>query len=232
MMRLRHRQFYTFNELNLSIRELMHDLNQRTMKQLKASRQTLFDSIDKPALKPLPSQRYQYTELKRAKVGPDYHIEYKQHYYSVPHHLVGQTVELEATARLIQIYHQGVLTVQHPVSEKAHGLTTQSEHMPENHQSQQWSPERLLRWGGRIGAATQDVVQRLLTSKVHPAQSYRSCLGLLNLTKKYGDHRLEQACKDALLVNNPYLRFIRNLLEKQPGRSIIVPIDTTPDSTT
>ena len=229
MMRLRHRQFYTFHELNLSIRELMNDLNQRTMKQVKVSRQTLFDSIDKPALKPLPHQRYQYTELKRAKVAPDYHVEYKQHYYSVPHHLVGQTIELEATARLIQIYHQGVLIAQHPVSEKVYGLTTQSEHMPENHQYQKWSPERLLNWGGRIGAATRDVVQRLLMSKAHPAQSYRSCLGLLNLTKKYGDQRLEQACKDALMTNNPYLRFIRNLLENNREGQLSHPIDPTPD---
>ncbi len=85
MMRLRHQTFHTFKELNLAIRELMNDLNEREMKQYGASRKALFDKLDKPALKPLPKQRYLYTETKRAKVGPDYHIEYRRHYYSVPH---------------------------------------------------------------------------------------------------------------------------------------------------
>lgn len=229
MMRLRHRTFHTFNELNLSIRELMDSLNQRQMKQLGASRKELFDSVDKPALKPLPVQRYLYTELKRAKVGPDYHIEYRKHYYSVPHQLVGQHVELEATSRLIQIYHQGNLVSQHPASKKEHGLSTYPEHMPGNHQYQKWSPERLLSWGGKIGAATQEVVNRLMMSKAHPAQANRSCLGVLNLSKKYGNTRLEQACKDALMVNKPYLRFIKNLLENHREGLLSSSPESTPD---
>ena len=229
MMRLRHRVFHTFHVLNLAIRELMDDLNQREMKQLGASRKALFDSLDKPALKPLPVQRYLYTESKRAKVGPDYHIEYRQHYYSVPHQLVGQHVELEANVRLIQIYHQGNLVSQHPASQKAHGLSTHTEHMPSNHQYQKWSPERLLNWGGNVGAATRQVVSTQLSAKDHPAQAYRSCLGLLNLTKKYGDVRLEQACKDALMVNKPYLRFIRNLLKNHREGQLSSESHTTPD---
>jgi transposase len=229
MMRLRHQVFHTFNELNLSIRELMNELNQREMKQLGASRKALFESLDKPALKPLPSQRYLYTEHKRAKVGPDYHIEYRRHYYSVPHQLVGQHVELEATSKLIQIYYQGNLISQHPVNPKERGLSTHSEHMPSNHQHQKWSPERLLSWGGHIGTATREMVNTLLLSKEHPQQAYRSCLGLLNLTKKYGDVRLEQACKDALIVNKPYLRFIKNLLENHREGQLSAEPSLTPD---
>ncbi|HCG6499207.1 TPA: hypothetical protein NJ192_004831 [Vibrio parahaemolyticus] len=229
MMRLRHRTFHTFHELNLSIRELMDSLNQREMKQLGASRKALFDSLDKPALKPLPAQRYLYTEIKRAKVGPDYHIEYRRHYYSVPHQLVGQHVDLEANSRLTQIYHQGNLVSQHPASQKERGLSTHAEHMPSNHQYQKWSPERLLSWGGNVGPATREVVSIQLRSKEHPAQAYRSCLGLLNLTKQYGDVRLEQACKDALMVNKPYLRFIRNLLEHHREGQLSSDPHTTPD---
>ena len=120
-MRLRHQAFHTFKELNLAIRELMNELNQREMKQYGASRQALFDKLDKPALKPLPRQRYLYTETKRANVGPDYHIEYRRHYYSVPHQPVGHHVELEASNRLVQIYHQGNLVDQHPRSQRERG---------------------------------------------------------------------------------------------------------------
>jgi transposase len=229
MMRLRHRVFHTFHELNLSIRELMDELNQREMKQLGASRRALFESLDKPALKPLPASRYLYTELKRAKVGPDYHIEYKRHYYSVPHQLVGQHVDLEANSRLIQIYHQGNLVAQHPSSQKEHGLSTHSEHMPSNHRYQKWSPERLLNWGGRVGVSTREVVSYQLNTKAHPEQAYRSSLGLLNLTKKHGEVRLEQACKDALMVNKPYLQFIRNLLKNHREGLLSCDPQSTPD---
>lgn len=229
MMRLRHQEFHTFHELNIAIRELMNDLNNREMKHLGASRKELFERLDKPALNPLPSSRYLYTELKRAKVGPDYHIEYKRHYYSVPHQLVGQRVDLEANARLIQIYHQGNLVAQHPASQRERGLSTHPEHMPSNHKYQKWSPERLLGWGEKIGVATRQVVDTQLSSKAHPAQAYRSCLGLLNLTKKYGDMRLEQACKDALLAEKPYLRFIKNLLENHREGSLSSEQNITPN---
>ncbi|MCA2453208.1 IS21 family transposase, partial [Vibrio alginolyticus] len=213
MMRLRHQTFHTFKALNLAIRELMNELNQREMKQYGASRQSLFDKLDKPALKPLPKQRYQYTETKRAKVGPDYHIEYRRHYYSVPHQLVGHHVELEASNRLVQIYHQGNLIAQHPRSQRERGNSTQPEHMPSNHQHQKWSPGRLLNWGANIGPATREVVNKMLNSKPHPEQSYRSCLGLLNLSKAHGESRLEQACKDALMLTKPNYTFVNNLLK-------------------
>lgn len=229
MMRLRHQTFHTFKELNLSIRDLMNSLNRRQMKQIGASRQELFDTLDKPALNPLPKDRYLYTEFKQAKVGPDYHIEYKKHYYSVPHQLVGQHVHLEASSKLIQIYHQGNIVAQHAASQKERGLSTYDEHMPSNHQYQKWSPARLLSWGERIGPATHKVVDYILSSKPHPAQSNRSTLGLLNLSKKYGDSRLEQACKDALLVNKPYLRFIKNLLENHREGRLSSSPEHTPD---
>ena len=213
MMRLRHDTFYTFKELNLAIRQLMNELNQREMKQYSASRQTLFEKLDQPALKPLPKQRYLYTESKQAKVGPDYHIEYRRHYYSVPHQLVGRHVELEASSRLVQIYHQGNLVAQHPRSQKERGSSTLLEHMPSNHQHQKWSPERLLKWGENIGPATREVIHKMLITKPHPEQSYRACLGLLSLSKTHGDARLEQASKDALVLAKPNYTFISNLLK-------------------
>ncbi|CUB06686.1 hypothetical protein Ga0061065_1219 [Marinomonas fungiae] len=213
MMRLRHDTFYTFKELNLAIRQLMNELNQREMKQYSASRQTLFEKLDQPELKPLPKQRYLYTESKQAKVGPDYHIEYRRHYYSVPHQLVGRHVELEASSRIVQIYHQGNLVAQHPRSQKERGSSTLSEHMPSNHQHQKWSPERLLKWGENIGPATREVIHKMLITKPHPEQSYRACLGLLSLSKTHGEARLEQASKDALVLAKPNYTFISNLLK-------------------
>lgn len=193
----------------------MNELNQRTMKQVGASRRALFELLDLPALRLLPAYRFEYTETKQAKVGPDYHIEYQKHYYSVPHQLVGQSVQLEAGARLVRIYCQGKLVAQHPKSERLRGMSTSDEHMPGAHRAQKWSPERLLNWGAGIGHATHQVVMILLQSRAHPEQAYRSCLGLLSLGRKYSDPHLEQACHDALVVQQIHYQFIKNLLLNQ-----------------
>jgi hypothetical protein len=64
------------------------------MKQLKQSRNDLFASLDRPALKGLPSERYEYAEWKRCTVAPDYHVEVGDHYYSVPFRLLRETAVL------------------------------------------------------------------------------------------------------------------------------------------
>lgn len=229
MMRLRHQTFYTFRALNLRIRELMNEMNQRVMKQVGVSRKALFESLDRPALRLLPAYRFEYTETKQAKVGPDYHIEYLKHYYSVPHQLVGQHVLLEAGIRLVSIYFQNKLVARHPKSERLRGMTTCEEHMPGSHQAQKWSPERLQGWGASIGHATHQVVTLLLQSRAHPEQAYRSCLGLLSLSRKYSEQRLEQACCDALLVKKIHYQFIKNLLLNRREGVLQQDVTVTPE---
>ena len=229
LMRIRHQTFYTFAELNITIKQLMNDLNQRQMQQAGASRKELFEKLDKPALKLLPSQPYYHVETKRAKVGPDYHIQYNKHYYSVPHHLVSQHVELEASSKVVRIYHQSLLVAQHPTSTIISGQSTIETHMPGSHQHHKWSAEGLMSWGDSIGVATQNIVQKMLLKKKHPEQAYRGCLGLLSLSRNYGDSRLEQACQDALMVEKPYFSFIKNLLENHREGKLTSDSNDTPD---
>ena len=75
LARLRNRQFFSLRELNLAIAELLTDLNRRPFKKLPGSRLTAFESIDRPAMKPLPPTRYEYAEWSKAKVGIDYHAD-------------------------------------------------------------------------------------------------------------------------------------------------------------
>lgn len=128
----------------------------------------------------MPRQRYLYTETKRAKVGPDYHIEYRRHYYSVPHQLVGHYVELEASSRLVQIYHQGNLVTQHQRSQRERASSTNAEHMPTNHQHQTWSP-------GRLDGSYQKQ-RRVLSRK---ASLVLDDWGMETLTQEHVGHRLE-----------------------------------------
>jgi transposase len=92
--RLRHYTFFTLAEVNAAIATLLPALNARPFKKLPGSRRSLFETLDRPALKPLPVQPYEYAEWKRARVNIDYHVEVDGHYYSVPYALVKQQLEV------------------------------------------------------------------------------------------------------------------------------------------
>lgn len=215
LARLRHERFYTLASLNIRLRELNHELNQRPMKGYNGqSRAERFALLDRPALRPLPAYPYEYSEYKRVKVAPDYHVEYAHHWYSVPHELVGERLDLKASQRLIQIYKSGRCIAQHPRSNHVGKHTTHAGHMPVNHQQHgKWTPTRLQGWAESIGPSVLEVVKRIQASKPHPEQSYRAILGLLNLQKKYGTARLEHASKVALQQGRPNRGFIDNVLK-------------------
>jgi transposase len=215
MARLRHQTFFTLAALNQAIRVLLDDLNQRPFKKLPGTRLSQFEQLDKPALRTLPAQPYQYADIKQARVHIDYHIEYDKHYYSVPHSLVKQAVEVHATDSLVVICHQGQRVASHPRSRRQGVHSTCQEHMPQAHQAMQgWSPERFLNWAGNIGAETREVVSCLLQEKRHREQSYRRVLALLSNAKKYGRERLNQACGRALLIGSPTRSSVESILKQ------------------
>jgi transposase len=214
LARLRNRQFFSLNALNAAIRELLVDLNNRPFKKLEGCRRSAFESIDRPAMKALPTTRYEFAEWKKALVGIDYHVELDGHYYSVPHGLVRQKLELRFTATTVSCFFKGKRVASHMRSAKRGAHTTLPEHMPDSHRKHmQWTPGRLLNWGLSIGLATRDVVKWQLENRPHPEQGYRACLGLLNLAKRYGEARLEAACQRALAIGSPKRKSIKSILE-------------------
>ena len=215
MARLRHQTFFTLAALNQAIRFLLDDLNQRPFKALPGTRLSQFLQLDKPVLRSLPATAYQYADIKQARVHIDYHIEYDKHYYSVPHQLVKQAVEVQATDTAVSIYHHGQRVATHPRSYRQGAHTTCAEHMPRAHRAMlEWSPERFGQWAGEIGKETQQVVDHLLQEKRHPEQTYRRILALLGNAKKYGRERLNRACARALLINSPTRSSVESILKQ------------------
>jgi transposase len=194
---------------------LLKELNQKPFKKLPGSRQSQFEVIDKNVLKPLPSRPYEFAEFKKVRVHIDYHIEVDKHYYSVPHALVRQEVTVRLTATTLECLYQGERVASHTRNYRKGSHTTLPEHMPVAHQKHlNWTPERFLNWAHEIGPATRDLVQHLLNHKAHPEQSYRTCLGLLALAKRYTNGRLEAACHRALAIGAPTRRSVASILEK------------------
>jgi transposase len=212
LARLRHQRFFALAELNAAIHALLEDLNARPFQKLPGSRQTLFEQLDRPALKALPATPFEYAEWRHARVGIDYHIHVDGTDYSVPHRLVGARVDVRLSATSVEVLHRGQRVATHP-RQGAGGCSTRPEHMPKAHQAhQQWSPPRLLDWAQTIGPATRAVVAHQLSDPPHPEHGYRACLGLRQLERSFGPGRLEAACARALAIAAPSYHSVRSIL--------------------
>ena len=213
LARLRHRTFFSVEELNAAIAELLADLNVRPFAKLPGHRRAAFERLDAPAMKPLPATPYVYAQWKRAKTGVDYHLEVDGHYYSVPQALVGREIEVRYTAATIECFHRGTRVASHVRSYQRGSHTTIAEHMPKSHRAHaEWSPRRLIAWGASIGPNVAAVVEYQLTHKPHPEQGYRACLGLLALARRYGEARLEAACARAVLLGSLTRKSVQSIL--------------------
>jgi len=211
---LRNRTFFSLNELKEAMTEKLHALNNRPFQKLESTRKILFETLEKPVLKPLPVHPYVYAQWKRARVNIDYHIEVDHHYYSVPYQLIHEKVDVRFTDTSVEVFFKGRRVASHRRSYRKGGHTTLREHMPKSHQKYlEWTPSRLIRWAGQIGPHTQNLVSLILESRPHPEQGYRSCLGLLRLGKRYSTERLEAACARALAFKAYSYKNVESILK-------------------
>ena len=224
MARLRHRQFFSVAELDEAVAQLLPALNQRAFKKLAGCRMDAFEKLDAPYLRALPATRFVWAEWKRATVNIDYHVAYEGHYYSVPHALVRQEVELRITRGTLEVLARGHRVASHPRNARKGGYSTIAEHMPAAHRAHaDWSPGRLMNWAASVGPATGELVKRLLSQMQHPEQGYRSCLGLMRLARSVGRERMEAACTRALAIGTYRYRSVASILDKGLDRQPVTP---------
>lgn len=214
MAPLRNRTFFSMGDLNHALHEQLEVYNRRRFQKLEGSRLSLFEQLDRPALKPLPSGRYEMAEWKAAKVNIDYHVEVDKHRYSVPYQLVHKKVEVRVTQSTVELYFMGKRIAAHKRSPHPGRFTTVREHMPKGHREYaEWTPERLVRWARKSGGHTEELVEKILASRPHPQQGFRACLGILRLGKQYGEARLEAACGRALALNALGYKSVESILK-------------------
>lgn len=214
LARLRNQTFFSLSELNRVIKRLLIELNDKPFQKLSGSRKSVFESIDKPALKPLPVQRYQFAEWKKARVNIDYHVEVDKHYYSVPYQLIKKQLDIRYTQTTVECFYKGQRVASHNRIYKKGFHTTVAAHMPERHQKYlEWTPERLISWAAKIGPQTSRLIETVLASRRHPQQGFRSCLGILRLGKSYGEQRLEAACRRANEIGGQSYKSVESILK-------------------
>ncbi len=229
LARLRNRQFFSLVELNAAIAELLEVLNNRPFKKLPGTRKSLFDSLDRPAMQPLPASAYEYAEWKKVRVNIDYHVAIDKHYYSVPYQLVKQQLEARVTSNTVELLHKGKRVASHRRSYQPGRHTTVNAHMPKAHREYaEWTPERLVRWAAETGPATAKLVEAILSSRPHPQHGFRACLGIMRLGKHYSTPRLEAASRRALVIGSCSYKSVESILKNGLDRKPLPPttIDT------
>ena len=216
---LRKHKFFSLDEANQAIAELLVRLNQRPFRKREGSRATLFAQLDRPALKPLPATRYEFGKWQTARVNIDYHIEVERHYYSVPYALVHQKVDARLTADTVEVLYRGVRVASHVRSYEVGRATTLTEHMPKAHQKYVGrTPSRLIEDARQTGPYTGQLVEAILAAKRHPEMGYRSCLGILRLAKTYPAERMEAAARRALRARAYNCQSMDSILKNQLDR--------------
>jgi transposase len=214
LARLRNRRFFSLAELNQAIGELVADLNARPMRRLGVSRRDLFFELDRPALKELPAEPYEYAEWRVRRVGLDYHVDIDGHYYSVPHRLIREQLDARITAHTIELFRKGERVAVHLRGAGRGRHTTIAEHMPSSHRRYaEWTIERIGREAVAIGPSTAKLAALILESRPHPEQGYRACLGILRLARQYGAERLEAACDRGLDIGARSYSSIQSILK-------------------
>jgi transposase len=225
---LRNRTFYSLNELNLAIAELLEKLNNRVMRHVKQSRRELYERLDRPKLLPLPSSRYEFAEWKKERLPIYYHVQYDDHFYSAHYTLTGQVLWCRGSGSTVEIFLKGKRVASHVRSFIKYEYTTDPAHRPANHGAQaEWTPERIVNWGKTIGPQTALLIQQVIASKPHPEQGYRSALGIIRLADKFTKERLEKASEKAILIKSPSYQTVQSMLKRSMESA---PLATAPST--
>jgi transposase len=227
---IRHITFTSIAEINAAIKPLLLKLNHQPFQKMKSSRFELFETIDKPALKALPHDRYYFEDWINAKIHIDYHFVFDYHFYCVPYKHIHHDVQIRATAKTVECFYQGIRIASHVRSYVRYGYTTIKECMPPSHRAHaEWGSERMKRWAKKIGAQTSEFIEVMMESRPFKEQAYRACLGLLRFAKRYGEDRLERACTIALNAGCTRYKQVESILEKQLDK---IPNDEKTESMT
>lgn len=215
LARLRNRQFFSLSEVNAAIIELLEEFNDRPMKDYGyQTRRERFERLDKPYAQPLPEEPFRITDIKHnVLVGKNYHIRYKDHYYSVPFEHVGKRVIVRRCGGMVEAFHDGQLLTRHLYNMRSFGYSTRNEHMPKEHQFVKGlTPGWIIAQAAKIGENTVNAIGSVMRRSEHAQQGFNAALGILSFAKVYTPERLEAACCRCIHFNTVTYRALKAVL--------------------
>ena len=193
---LRDKMFYSLEELNAAISDLLETHNNKSFQKEPQSRRERFEAEEKDKLLPLAQDRYEMKNFKFVTVMKNCHIHLwdDKHYYSIPYRFIGIKVKMVYSASQVSAYYNKERIAFHKRDTRRFGYTTIRDHLPSAHQFvADWNPDKFLSWAARIDPKVKQYISMILEGKTYPEQAYRSCVGILSQEKKVGKQRLVAA---------------------------------------
>jgi transposase len=214
---LRQEVFYSIEDLNQRIWELLEEHNRTKLTGRPFSRYQLFVEDERSKLSALPVERFEIRHQSFATVNRNSHVMLgaDKHYYSVPYQYIRKKVKLVYTKSGVMIYHKYNRIAIHKRDKRAYYYSTIQQHLPATHQFLiEWSPQVFIEKAAELDASVEQLVVHILEGNQHPEQAYKSCMGILSLEKKVGKDRLINACQRALEHGIYNYKIVKNILEK------------------
>lgn len=214
--KLRNQTFNSLEQLNTSIHEALEELNNGPLKGLDYSRRQQYEEIERPYMNALPLLKYEFKKLHYATVAKNGHVYLSEnkHYYSVPYKYITKKVKILYTAKTVEIYYHFERIALHNRGKNPGGYTTDKEHLASTHQFvSEWTAEKFIEWAYSIHEDVGLFIHKIIMSKAHPEQAYKSCLGILGFAKTVGRERLTNACQRALAYESYNFHIIERILK-------------------
>ena len=225
--RLRHTKFYSLAELNAAVGEFCRRLNdERVIRRVNQTRRHLLETVDRPALKPLPGEPYVLAEWRIRRVGIDYHVEVENHFYSVPHRHARAEVDARFTARTVEVFLRGERIASHRRGSGDGKHTTVPDHMPSSHRRYaDWTIGRISREADAIGPSVSILCTLILERRPHPEQGFRACLGILRLARSVTVARLDAAAARAIEIGALTYGSVKSILDNKLDQLATDPLE-------
>lgn len=217
---LRNTRFFSVSEINEAISAELEKFIKRPFQKMEGNRLTAFEKIDKPALRALPKERYEYCDWKEARIAFNYHVEYERFYYSVDYGYANHPCAVRATKDTIEVFVGGERIAAHTRNyNKARRYTTMEEHMPGNHKAVSgWSSKRFISWANSIGPGTGLFIDNVLKSRQYPVQSYRACMAIMSFSKDCPASIMENASRKALDMGIYSLKYFKMIFKQMSSK--------------
>jgi transposase len=219
---LRNHTFYSIEEINAAIRQQLHVLQDRPFQKRPGCRREIFQTYELPEMRPLPSEPFLLKSTVRAKVQRNYHVHLgeRKNFYSVPFQHVGDKATVIYSRATVEVFIGPNRVATHARLSASHRYRYQTDpaHLPKNHEewrkAEGYNGAYFRNWARKIGPATEWAISKVLQTKIHESQTYRSCQGVLALAKVYGDDRLENAALRCQTAGQATYNMLKNILEK------------------
>jgi len=215
---IRKKTYTNLTDLNRDILTELDKLNNQLMRGRPYSRRMLFEETERETLQPLSPHVFEIRHKKVATVMKNNHVilSVDKHYYSVPYEYIGKKVKLFYNQVDVEIYYQYEKIATHQRDLRPFRYTTVSEHLSTSHRYfTDWTPEGFIERAEKVGTSTRVYITKVLEKPQHAEQAYRSCQGILNLAKRVGNERLNNACTRADFFGEYSYKTVKTIIERK-----------------